>query len=141
MKLKIVIDRLKAEAPVFEGRVAGAAEFETEVENTDLAVPCAFVIRLADTPGASLTAGEIVQPLDERVGVLVAVSNAGDRRGQDGAEDLDDIRAALWEALLGWAPSDEHGAIQYRGARHLGMNRARLWHQFDFSALAVVSTL
>jgi hypothetical protein len=43
-------------------------------------------------------------------------------------------RAALWYALLAWAPTECDGALTYAGSRHLRMDRGRLWHLFLFES-------
>jgi hypothetical protein len=141
MKVKVVIDRLKAACPSLTNRVAGTAEFEEQVERTDLAVPCAFVMPLSDEVSENATAGSIVtQVVEERFGIIVIVANTTDPRGQAGGESLDDLRAELWDALLGWEPDGSHTPLEYRGGRHLAMNRARLIHQFDFATNFVLQS-
>jgi hypothetical protein len=96
---------------------------------------------LEDAPGEGLTADATLQVLTERFGVIVAMSNAADYRGQASTEALDDIKAELLAALLGFEADADHVAMEYAGGRHLAMNRARLWHQFDFVTQVVISTL
>lgn len=141
MKLKPVIDRLKASAPTFGGRVAGTAEFAIASQADELAVPHAFVVPLGEVVADNATMNMVVQPVTDVFGVIVAVSNLGDDRGQAASEQLDDLRTELHVALLGWEPSAEHGHSEYRGAIHLGMNRGRLWHQFEFGSLWVAANL
>jgi hypothetical protein len=141
MKVKALIDRIKAECGSFSNRVAGTAEFEDSVEKSDLAVPYAFVIPLSEEVGENVTAGSVItQMIDDRFGIIVCVSNTADPRGQAGGEALDDLRTELLDALLGWEPDASHVGMEYRGGRHLAMNRARLWHQFDFAAQYVLQS-
>lgn len=141
MKLKPVIDRLKASAATLQSRIAGSAEFAAAAQAQDLAVPCAFVMPLAESVHPSRTAPRVVQTMEERFGIIVCVSNLVDPRGQAGAEQLDDIRTELWSALIDWSPGGGVGPFEYRGSRHLAMTRGRLWHQYDFAALNVIATL
>lgn len=140
MKLTPVIARLKTAAPLLAGRVAGTAEFEAALDARELAVPHGFVMPLAEGVRASRTAPLVVQAIDERFAVIVAVANTADPRGQAGAELLHDIRAQLWSALIDWPPAADLSPCEYRGGRHLTMTRGRLWHQYDFACLAVIGS-
>jgi len=136
VKLRILIDHIKAECPAFAGRVAGAAEFAAAAAEADrLAVPHAFVIRLVEDVEPSITAGAVEQPSEEWFGIVVCVSNTADARGQGGDDTLDDVRAELRAALKGWQPDADHAPMEYRGFETLDLTRARLWRRFDFSTL------
>lgn len=141
MKVKPIIDRLKAETTVFGGRVAGAAQFGDAVENSDLVVPSAFVFRVGGEAPPGDAIGGVVQVVGEVFAVVVAVDNTADQRGQAAAEALDDVLADLLPALLGWQPDDDHNAFEYVRDDHLAMNRARLWHQFQFSTQSAFSSV
>lgn len=138
MKVKTLVDRIKTACPSFSGRVAGTAEFEAQVENTDLSVPCAFVLRQADIPNESTTANVVVQQIMERFSVIVVVDNSADARGFTGGEAIDDLKDELFDGLLGWEPDADHTGMEYVGGQHLFMNRARLIHEFVFSTSTVV---
>lgn len=139
MKLKPVIDRLKAAALPLGARVAGTAEFEAAIDTAELALPAAFVMPLSERVAESRFAPKVVQVVEERFAVIVCVANTVDPRGQAGAELLDDIRAALWTALIDWSPAGDLAPCEYRGSRHLAMSRGRLWHQYDFAVMAVLA--
>lgn len=140
MKPSLIIPRLRELCPSFGGRVAGAAEFAAAEGVDDLAVPCAFVVPGGDTVGEAEIVGQGFQELDERFTVIVCLSNSSDERGQEGAEDLDDIRAELIAALLNWSPSAAHGPIAYAGSDGDPLlDRARIWHGYDFTAATSIS--
>lgn len=141
MKIKVLIDRLKAEAPSLGGRIAGSAEFEEATQRTDLPVPCAFVLRMAEGTTPDQAIDRTLQTVDEMFAVIVCVSNTTDGRGQTGDDALDDIKPDLLGALLGWSPDADHNPMDYRGSHHLAMDRARLWHQYDFATETTVSNL
>jgi len=134
MKLEIIIKALRDRCPVFEGRVAGAAQFKLLPEKSALDVPCAFVIPLDDSPSELISQTSVIQNIRDSFAVIVAISNSPDERGQKSAFEAHDIRAVLWMALLNWAPSDEYGPISYEGYTLLQLDRSRLWLQFDFCA-------
>lgn len=142
MNVDAVIMRLRDLCPVFEQRVAGAADFADGLETTaNLALPAAYVYRLDDeaTPRDTGSQTGLFQVVTERIGVVVAIDNkvasGGDRRGQAAAAQVDTMRAMLFLALLNWQVPDLPGlerAMYYGGGRLLDFDRARLWWQFEF---------
>lgn len=142
MKPSLIIPRIRSLCPILAGRVAGAAAFAEARETDDLAVPCAFVIPGGDTAGEELLlGGPALQDINDTFSVVVCVSNLADERGQAGAEQLHDIRAELIAALLGFVPSLAYDAITYTGSGdELEVNRARIWHSYDFACVTRIST-
>ena len=134
MKLTPVIAHLREHCPRFETRVAGAARFEILPEATALGVPCAFVVPLTDDPDDPDADNGVGQALAESFAVFVAVSNAQDERGQASSDEMHDVRAELWAALLGWRPTTAYGLIRYEGSALVSLDRARMWTRFEFAA-------
>lgn len=133
MNIDLVIAQIRARCPSFGGRVAGAVEFRIVPESTALQVPCAFVIPLDEQAEESRAQNAISQRLVETFGVVVALSNTADERGQASYRSLHALRGELWAALLGWVPDEGYGAIDFEGGQLLALDRARLWWQFEFS--------
>ena len=117
MQLETVIAALRARCLSFGSRVAGAGQFKLLPEAAALAVPCAFVIPLDDTPGDSLAMNSVRQELKDSFAVIVAVSNVDDERGQGAAHSVNALRAELWSALLGWRPELRYDGITYEGGQ------------------------
>lgn len=136
MKLAPLIARIKTEAAILSGRVGGLGELAAAVEaSTDFALPHAFVVRLEEAVQPSTTTSPPQQPIEEKFGVVVCVSNEDDPRGQSADDQLDDVRAELLAALKGWAPADDRSPMEYRGFANLEMSRACMWRRFNFSSL------
>jgi hypothetical protein len=135
MQLELIIQALRARVASLGPRVAGAAQFKLLQENAQLQVPCAYVIPLDDTPGEQFSENTYRQDITDSFAVIVAVANTADEKGQGGANAIHVMRAALWGALLGWCPTDEYEPIQYEGSQLLQLDRARMWFQFEFSAI------
>ena len=134
MKPSLIIPRIRAQVSAFSNRVGGTAAFEAAASsNEDIAVPAAFVVPLGEEVSDSVSAPGVVQIIDDRFGVIVVVSNTADEGGADGAEQVDDLRASLLTALTAYRPSVAHHPIRYMGGQHLAIDRARLWHQFEFA--------
>lgn len=133
MKATAIIARLKSEVSSLAGRVGGTADLQTAAEQVDLAVPYAFVVPGGDVAAPADIAGPVTQQdLEEAFSVVVAVDNTSDQIGRAAGDAVDDLRAALFAALVGWPPAADHGPFEYRGSAPLEMTRARLWYQFDF---------
>ena len=160
MNITQVIAQLKAAAPVFNGKVAGAAEYARGVEDQVwLLAPAAYVVPLDMDVGENTSQVGIYQHVTERIGVVVALDNStnpADRRGQTAVATVDQIQAQLFRALLNWRPDstvDNPGAAQasnpqvdheargfsFDGGAVRGWDLARLFYEFDF-ALDVVIT-
>lgn len=134
-----VIAALRDRCPTFAKRVAGAAEFNALSENAKLAVPAAYVLPLDDKPGDANTNAGFRQTLRDSFGVVVALDNQADQRGQKATSDaVRVIRPELFRALLGWDPDDDHGPITYEGGQLQDMNRSVLWYRFEFGADTVI---
>jgi hypothetical protein len=103
----------------------------------------AFVIQLAETVTPNNYDNSINQTITERFAVVVALDNGTsdrDKLGLIAYDRLELIRNQLFRALLGWqmpnldysGPKTE-GPVSYAGGKVLGINRAWLWYQFEFS--------
>lgn len=135
MKLSLIIENLRQRCPSFAGRVSGAAEYKPVADNAKMPLPSAWVIPLDDHAGEQRSQTDYWQAITDGFAVVVVMDNSADPRGQQAAFDaVHDLRAELWQALLGWQPAPGCDAIQYDGGNLLEMNRAHLYYQFDFSA-------
>lgn len=134
MELLPIIEHMRDYAPFFARRVGGAAQFKLISETTALVMPCAYVIPLEDSPQAPTSENAVRQTLAEGFAVVVCLNNAVDERGQAAAASVHEARRAVWKALLGWRPTQEHNGIYYDGGSLMQLDRAQLWFQFEFAA-------
>lgn len=140
MKLSLVIAALRLRCQSFEERVSGAAEYKPIPDTAKMKLPAAWVIPLDDNVGEQKSQTDYWQDLTDGFAVIVVLDNTPDQRGQKAAFDaVDDIRAELFKALLGWEPESCYDPIQYDGGNLLDMNRAHLYYQYDFSATRDIS--
>jgi hypothetical protein len=130
------IERLRANAPVFAGRVAGAAEFYKGLRdyNTAMPLPSAYVLPLAQEAGPNLIWNGLIQVIQKGVGVAVELDAQQDRRGQRPVMDFDQIEAQLFRSVLNLIlPGCRMTrGVYFTGARYLDLDRARLWYQWEF---------
>ncbi len=142
MQLDLIIAQLRALCPSLQGRVAGAAQFKPIAEAAALPVPCAFVIPLDDRPEPPKAQNAVGQDMTDSFGVIVALDNRSDEKGQQASASVHSLRAEIWKALLGWIPgpvnavnpASFYNGIYYEGGSLLSLDRARLWYQFEFGA-------
>ena len=136
MLLLPVVDQIKAIAtdgvPEFR-KVAGAANFA--VARDDLkSPPAAYVIPLRDSAGANqLAGGAILQPVREQFGVVLAVSNLRDVKGEAAQAEFERLRRLVITSLLGFVPDADYDPIEYGGGNILMMDAAVLWWQLTFT--------
>ena len=95
------IERLKDECPAFKNRVYGAAELATATPTT-MQPPCAFVVPMGDKSDPNNLIGGFQQRVTTQIGIVIAVRNFSDTRGEGGYKQLELVRAELDEALRGW---------------------------------------
>ncbi|EKM0531137.1 hypothetical protein PTT84_001486 [Cronobacter turicensis] len=142
MKLSLIIEALRARAPSFKSRVAGAAEFQALESNAKMMLPAAYVIPTGDTVSRQESQTDYYQVVNEGFAVVVVLDNRRDLRGQTAAFDaVDSIRAEIFGAILGWEPDDCTHQITYDGGQVVEMNRAALYYQFDFIAEREITDL
>lgn len=130
------ITQLRARAPIFGGRVAGAAEFYKGLRdyNTSMALPAAYVLPLGQDAERNDSWGGLWQIVHKGIGVAVELDAQRDRRGQDPAMQFDDIEVQINASLLNFMTGDCHQArgVYASGARYLDLDRARLFYQWEF---------
>lgn len=138
MILAAFISQLRANAPMFGGRVAGAAEFQNGLRNynTSLPLPAAYVVPLIQDAEPNLSYGGLQQIVHMGIGVAVELDAQTDRRGQAPAMDIDTVRAQVFASVLNYRIDDCHMArgASYAGSRPLEvLDRARWFYQFEFN--------
>lgn len=143
MRLGRIVLRLRLAETRFENRIAGAAELALALKGTLTKAPTAFCIQLAETASPNRLDNEVDQELTETFAVVTALDNATTDKGKTGLiayDSLFAIRAEIFRALLGWQiEGAEDYPISYNGGRILGITRATLWYQFEFTAKSRIS--
>ena len=112
--------------------------------DSDIDVPCAFVVPMFDTATAASGLGSTTQNITERFAIIVCADNSQDKRfgrGMAAETILKTARSQLFNALLAWVSPDQMNMdpIQYARGQHLFMNNARIWHQFEWTASYLIA--
>ncbi len=127
-----VIARLGDQVMALEA-VGGAADLAAAAQNGPRQLPAAFVMDLATAPAPNPdgTAG-ISQHTIFRFGIVLAVQNVRDSRGEAAQTDLRTMRIAVMEALHGWSPAQDFDPIELGPGRLLEFRDLTIWWQDDF---------
>ena len=136
MLLSPIILKIRAGETEFNNYIGGAAELALAMEYS-LTKEAGFVIQLAETASANDYDSTINQKISERFAVVVALDNGTsdrDKMGLIAYDRLAGIRAEIFSAILGWQIPGTESIVSYSGGKVLGINRAWLWYQFEFSS-------
>jgi hypothetical protein len=120
---RLVQARLKAQVTALR-EVEGAAEYAALEGLRDFVAPCAYV--LIGSESGSGAAGRVVGAAAE-FGVVLAVSNYRDRRGEQLQPELLTLLGLVRAALIGWQP-DVPGVkpVAWRGGAVMDFDDATL---------------
>lgn len=144
MKLGPIAQKLRLiNSLYFEDRVAGAAElsFVMGEENVPIEKDTVYIVPLSENASRNNLDTGIKQEITEAFGVvvvLVAAVSQRDKTALTAYDKLDNIRADIFSAILGWQlpiadyPNVE-SLISYGGGRLIDINRAFLWYLFEFT--------
>lgn len=134
------ISQLRQYAPVFNGRVGGAADFDRGLVNynTSMPLPAAYVLpREQDAEPNQLIAGGLLQQIAVHVGVVVELDAQRDRRGQDPVMGLGEIGGQIFGSVLGIVIGNCRMSpgkpVEFARAGYLALDRARLFYEWVFS--------
>lgn len=140
MKLSPIIKQLQAETTCFK-QIAGTLSEEV-LENfvRQKELPAAYVVMLdtdAEFAEVSNYGNSYEQEITEHFGVVIfAVS---DRRGQSVGDLLDDYRAEIFRAIVGWCPDDNHDPIEFEGGSVQKLTGDRLIYLFEFKITSTIT--
>jgi hypothetical protein len=131
-----VIDLLKAlstaGAPDFK-KVSGAANLAVAQDELKNFSSAAFVVPLSDSAMPNALIGDIVeQHVIERFGVILAVKNLRDVRGEAVNSDLEVLRNKAISGLQGFKPASDYDPVQYGSGRILLLDVSTIWWQLEF---------
>ncbi|WP_157669908.1 hypothetical protein [Chitinibacter sp. GC72] len=132
MKIKPIIEYLKAQCPLLKS-VGGAADYAEGKKLLKHQLPAAFVIPLGDIDGPNSVVGEVHQERRTAFALIFAQSNLKKAGGVDDVDELQQLRAQVRDALLGWLPPECDQAIEAAGGKLLDFDDAVLWWQDDYA--------
>jgi hypothetical protein len=113
------IARIKTNCPLLKGRVFGAAELATATPTT-MQPPCAFVIPMGDKSESNTLMNGFSQRVTMQFGVVIAVRNFSDTRGEGGHKQLESVRVQLDAALRNWTAPNASAPTEHTGGQLAG---------------------
>ncbi|MCB8748321.1 hypothetical protein LHU53_15580 [Rhodoferax sp. U2-2l] len=133
MKLSLVKARLKA-ASIGLRTVGGAADLEAAQKGA-VVMPGAFLLNLGDDAGPDdEPIGGTDQQIVKTIGVVLCLANRRDSQGEAALDDLEDLRKAVRDTLVGWVPDATTGEpMTFAGGRLQSLDKeSRLWWMDEF---------
>ena len=101
----------------------------------------AFVLLIDEAAaGDSPLYGAVRQQITTGIGVVLAMTNRRDARGQAGMGEIERVRSEVCAALLGWPPTEDSSGLLYRRGRLLEINDATLWWQDEYETKKLISS-
>lgn len=139
LSLAVITARLQAEMPQLR-LVAGAAALAAAKDQLT-ALPAAYVLPGSETAQRNplLDASQHSQVSTEQVTVILAARNVRDARGAAAHAELLALSQALRAALVGWAPDDARGALNFVRAGPLELGDAVLFWPETYDTLTLIT--
>ena len=133
MNLAPIIARLKDRLQGIARQVGEAAGLEAAMAGV-VSPPAAFVIPLADKGREMPVTGVTRQHITHLVGVVYCIENFRTATGAAAVVDLQALRDATWQALVGWVPDASNGEpVLFLGGELIQMEGdGRLWWADEF---------
>lgn len=117
--------------------IKGAADLASA--KSDQLRDTVFVIPLDEAAAANTLINGVRQLVTLGVGVVFALSNRRDRRGQGATDEIHSRREQIRQALLGWQPDDAADVISYRRGRLLDIQDATVWWQDEYETQYMIT--
>lgn len=131
-----VIARLQAPTALFV-RVAGLVAYARIENDPPLHQrPHAWVMPLSDSAGPNrYQANAVAQDVQERFAVLCCLGAGAVTGDVVEGDEIEAMRDALVDRLVGWQPQPAHGAVIYAGGQLIRADPRAIYWQFVFSRL------
>lgn len=109
--------------------IGGAAQFQAAAQANPRAVPAVFVIPLEENPSPNEVDSFVIQRVAVTIGVILVVRNVSDTTGEAAGEDMETLRKAVKDQLLGWQPSAEYDPLERGRSGLLTFKDSHMWWQ------------
>lgn len=100
-----------------------------------------YVVPLEDRPAPNDLENGVRQQVDIDVGLVYALTNRRDRRGEAATDELDALRDRAREAVLGFAPAPEADPLEYRRGVLRQMAEQTVWWQDTYQTGRLISAI
>lgn len=127
MNIEPLIARIAAECPQFK-LIEGVAEFAALVGQPK-ALPACYVVPLSESDAGDDDFDGDYQRVDARFGVCIAAGNVCSPGGREALNDLQALRQAVRDALLGWVPAGFDMPALFDRGELLAIKPGLVWWQ------------
>lgn len=129
--VNVVKQRLKAETSL--RMVDGALELAAALKAPSVATPAAFVVPMADRPGADAAfSGSVLQAVETTLSIVLVLDNKRDSTGSAANDELERLRGEIRKALLGWAPDGVDSPLTAGRGQLIDLDNGRVWWGDEF---------
>ncbi len=135
MIIEDVLQRLQAADLALD--VKGAAHLAGA--QSDQLRDTVYVLSLDETAAANTLLNIVRQQVTLGVGVVFALGNRRDRRGQGAQDEINARREQVRRSLLGWQPDSADDVLTYRRGRLLHMQDSVTWWQDEYETQYMIS--
>lgn len=136
MRIIPIINQLKASALLLDGHVEPAQALislpDDEVKHD---LPIAFIYTADENANQNDLIGGVSQQVPKRFSVMIAAQNIDLTAG---TEALEDVRADIMTALLGFQIDDNHSPINYESGKILDASKRLMWWVDTYSTWTIV---
>lgn len=136
IRIDEVRTRIDASVPALTGKLFNAGDWANVIENNRLpqVTPAGFVLPGGIEGGqAQMMAGAFIQPIRDRVMVVVAVRVAGDPLAAQAIDEATPLVRQVVAAVCGWGPEDSPGVFVLDRAELVGAKDGALLFQIDLA--------
>lgn len=125
MKITPILTQLREQCPALANRVAVGTDLGT------LQTPCAYVVPINDLANPNTAQNVTRQVIRDRFEVTLVLDSTDAAAALD---QLHDLRAELWRALVGFKPGSDYAGIEYGGGELVSINGSRVSYRLRFFA-------
>jgi hypothetical protein len=125
MKITPILTQLREQCPALANRVAVGADLAT------LQAPCAYVAPINDLASVNTAQNATRQAIRDRFEVTLVLDSTDATKALD---QLHDLRAELWRALVGFKVGGDYTGIEYDGGELVSINSSRVSYRLRFFA-------
>ncbi|MBZ9678896.1 hypothetical protein [Mesorhizobium sp. ES1-1] len=124
-----IIERLDTISPPAFSFVGGAADFAS-IGSVPTATPAAYVLIEAEASAPTERAtGPVLQRLESDVAVVIVAGNVSDFVGAAASQDIEDLKAIVRKALIGFTPACADDVVQHISGELLKAKNGFVWHK------------
>lgn len=128
-----ILARLKSETGATFRIVGGAGDL-AQVKDVPLALPAAYVfVKQEDSEPNARATGPSLQITALDVGIVIVTANIADARGAAAAADIESLKMAVRDALVGWHPASAASAVENVGGQMVKTSGGTVWWEHTVS--------